>query len=528
MNDNNMNVQNPENAAPKASNAKKKNRRVLKTGSYSVAVSVIVIAIVVVINLVVSVLPKSATEIDMSAESVFSLGDTTKGILEGIKEDIKLYYICEEGQEDTRVERIVNSYGELSDKITVVRVDPAIDPNFVSKYTNESLESNSVIAVSDKRSAVVGYDDMYMYYLDGYGDLSYSEYQQYVTQYYYSMGQYPSTTADRLFYGERDITSAVARAAEDSIPKIYYTTGHGEMGLSSKYTGYIETENYELASLALVSEGVPEDAEAVIIYAPTLDISAEEAETLKTYIKGGGDIVLITGYEVNVGASMPNLSSVCEMMGMKSEDGLVYEGSKSNYYNNPQYPKYDNPRYLFPIIGSNGPTSPVSLLDSSNIAVLMPYSHGISAIEGAEGVTVTPVLSTTTSAYLKKTVDENTPVAKADGDVEGQFMVAAASTYSDDAENADGGRMVWYSSIAVIDDSVDQMTWGNSQLFIATLHWMSSKKTEPISIIGKNVSTTLLTVTSQTADTWKTVLCIVVPLVVAGIGFAVWCVRRRK
>ena len=66
----------------------------------------------------------------------------------------------------------------------------------MSKYTNESLESNSVIAVSDKSSAVVGYDDMYMYYLDGYGDLSYSEYQQYVTQYYYSTGsirQLPQT-----------------------------------------------------------------------------------------------------------------------------------------------------------------------------------------------------------------------------------------------------------------------------------------------------------------------------------------------
>ena len=140
---------------------------------------------------------------------------------------------------------------------------------------------------------------------------------------------------------------------------------------------------------------------------------------------------------------------------------------------------------------------------------------------------MTPGLSTTTSAYIKKTVDENTTVAKADGDIEGQFMVAAASTYSDDAENADGGRMVWYSSISVIGDSVDQMTKGNSQLFIATLHWMSSK-TESISIIGKNVSTTLLTVTSQTASAWKTVLCIVVPLVVAGIGFVVWCVRRRK
>lgn len=254
---------------------------------------------------------------------------------------------------------------------------------------------------------------------DGYGDLSYSEYQQYVMQYYYSTGRIRQPPR-QAFLRRARYNLRRCESAEDSIPKIYYTTGHGETGLSSKYTDYIETENYELASLALVSEGVPEDAEAVIIYAPTLDISAEEAETLKTYIKGGGDIVLITGYEVNVGASMPNLSSVCEMMGMKSEDGLVLEGSQSNYYN--------NPLYLYPIIGSNGPTSPVSLLDSSNIGVLMPYSHGISAIEGAEGVTVTPVLSTTTSAYLKKTVDENTTVAKADGDVEGQFMVAAAST----------------------------------------------------------------------------------------------------
>ena len=140
---------------------------------------------------------------------------------------------------------------------------------------------------------------------------------------------------------------------------------------------------------------------------------------------------------------------------------------------------------------------------------------------------MTPVLSTTTSAYIKKTVDENTTVAKADGDIEGQFMVAAASTYSDDAENADGGRMVWYSSISVIGDSVDQMTKGNSQLFIATLHWMSSK-TESISIIGKNVSTTYLTVTSQTASAWKWTLCIVVPGILIVAGFAVWGVRRRK
>ena len=63
-------------------------------------------------------------------------------------------------------------------------------------------------------------------------DVDKRQYQQYVTQYYYSTGQYPSTTADRLFYGERDITSAVARAAEDSIPKIYLSLIHICIGIT--------------------------------------------------------------------------------------------------------------------------------------------------------------------------------------------------------------------------------------------------------------------------------------------------------
>ena len=38
----------------------------------------------------------------------------------------------------------------------------------------------------------------------------------------------------------------------------------------------------------LTADAVPEDAAAVVLNAPTKDISAEEAERLRTYLAGGG------------------------------------------------------------------------------------------------------------------------------------------------------------------------------------------------------------------------------------------------
>ena len=57
----------------------------------------------------------------------------------------------------------------------------------------------------------------------------------------------------------------------------------------------MEKENIDLAELSLLTEeGVPEDADCVLIYAPQTDISQDELEMLQKYLQAGGGLFLIT------------------------------------------------------------------------------------------------------------------------------------------------------------------------------------------------------------------------------------------
>lgn len=517
--DNNTEMKNtvsPEAENNPAGNSReiRKNRRILKSGSYTVAVSAVVIAIVIVINFLFSALPESYTEIDISKESLYTVGDTTKDIVGGLEENVTLYYICEEGKEEVQVEKMVNSYAELSDKLTVTKIDPGVNPNFVSQYTSEDVKSNSIIAVSDKRTTVAAYNDFYRYNVDGYAEMSYEEFNEFYYSYYYQYQSVPEYSM--LFYGEQAITSAVSYVVADDIPSLYYTTGHGETELSSTYAGYVTTENYNYESLSLLTSDIPDDAEAILIIAPTMDFTADETDALTKYVSGGGDVILITDYQSYSSESHPNLASFCASLGMKSADGLVMEGNTNRYIG-----KQNN---IVPIIGSTAESSPASRLESTNMYTLMPGSHGIVAAEDNEDWTVTPVLSTTDEAYLRTVIDENPTLSKQDSDIEGQYLLGAASSRTD----GEGGRFVWYSSSALIDETIDfYVSKGNSQMFIATLNWMAGK-TETISIIGKDVSVDPLTMTESTVSAWKTVLCVIVPVAVAVTGLVVWARRRRR
>ena len=55
--------------------------RAFRMGTYSVAVALIVIAIAFAVNLVVSKLPATATQLDMTEQGIFTLAEQTKSIV---------------------------------------------------------------------------------------------------------------------------------------------------------------------------------------------------------------------------------------------------------------------------------------------------------------------------------------------------------------------------------------------------------------------------------------------------------------
>ena len=98
----------------------------------------------------------------------------------------------------------------------------------------------------------------------------------------------------------------------------------------------IASDNLLLEDLSLLSEGeIPQDAAALLIYAPQSDLSESERDLILDYLQQGGRLLLVTDYSEE---ERPNLDAVTAYYGLSSVDGIVLEGDASrhmqgyNYY----------------------------------------------------------------------------------------------------------------------------------------------------------------------------------------------------
>ena len=78
---------------------------------------------------------------------------------------------------------------------------------------------------------------------------------------------------------------------------------------------------FQLDTFSLLSsDGVPEDADAVLIYAPESDISAEEADMLIGHLTDGGKLLVMAGPTED--GTLTNLYKVLSTYGVEAADGI--------------------------------------------------------------------------------------------------------------------------------------------------------------------------------------------------------------
>lgn len=261
--------------------------RSFRAGGYSLAAAAVVVAIAVAVNLVVGVLPADWTKIDLTSTGLYSLSSQTQQMVSALEEEVNVYWIVQSDTEDDTIGELLDRYEDLSKNLKVERKDPVVYPNFAQQYTSETLYNNSLIVVCGDRSRYISYYDIYV-----------TDYSSY----------YTTGTASTQFDGESQLTSAIDYVTNEDLPVVYTLTGHGESELPSSLSSGAEEENLLLEELTLLTEdAVPEDADALIIYAPQNDISADEKDMLLTYLQGGGKLLLVTDYSET---EMPNLAEV--------------------------------------------------------------------------------------------------------------------------------------------------------------------------------------------------------------------------
>ena len=411
----------------------KGNKKMLKHGSYSIAMTALMIAIVVILNLVIQEIPSKYREFDLSSQKLYTIGEQTEKILKNLKTDVNLYYIDQDGTESNDIEKLLEKYEEGSKHIKVEKKDPAVYPKFASQYTSEQLSNNSIIVECGEKSKVVDYQDMYE------TTINYQTYSQQVTG----------------FDGEGQLTSAINYVISEDMPVLYTLTGHEELSMSESMKETIQKSNIEIRDLNLLTE----ETACLFIFSPKTDIAAEEAEKIIGYLENGGKAIIVSDY---TDIEMPNFNSVLENYGVQPENGIVLEGDEDHYIAQNQY-------YLLPNIESHEINSNLS---SKSKYVLTALSPGIKSLENVrDTIKIDSILTTSDSAYQKTDLENMETTEKEDGDLEGPFPLAVSIT--EDLGDDKKTQIVYFASSAIFNDQMNATVSGaNYELLSSSLSWL--------------------------------------------------------
>ena len=351
----------------------------------------VAIAITIVLNVIVTDLN---LKIDTTAEKLYSLSANTEKVTKELKTPVNIYVLEETGKETAGLKEILNKYDKLNSNLTVTYKDPILYPTFANAYKKTS--SSTVTA----GSVIIENGDTGKYKVLSQTDL------------YGTTATDTSGVTLSSITIENAITNALGYVSTDVDGTIYYTSGHNELAIPTALKDASERANLTLTELDLLTAEMPSpDNSIVLVFSPHTDFTQEEIKKLTDFLDQGGKAMLF------MDANMPELTNYNELLsyyGIAHEQGVVIE-TDSNY----SLTSY--PTYLLPAMVSHDITNS---LTQSKLPVVVPFTSGIKNLNNARnGVTLTPLLSSSDQSYLKKNINPSTYEFE-DGDINGPVILA--------------------------------------------------------------------------------------------------------
>ncbi|MCR5268105.1 MAG: Gldg family protein [Lachnospiraceae bacterium] len=464
----------------------------IRRSAYSTGLIAVAIAAAVLINYGVTLLPDSVKQFDVTDEGLYRISDQTKAVLSGLSEDVTVYVLNSKDQADTILDRMVGKYADASEHIHVEYKDPALYPEFASKYSDDSIETNSLIVESAKRSKVIPNGTMYETEMD------YETYSQKVTG----------------FDGEGRLTSAIAYVTGDDLPILYQVCGHGELAISGALQTTFEKENVTLSDINLMEvDQIPEDAAGIVILAPTEDYSKEDAAKIKQYLNDGGKALVVTTWTEE---KLTNLLSVFEEYGLTLTSGLVVDPAASYYY--------QNPYILLPDVNTSVISSELFMQKRN---VLVPYAQGIKVSESDEegAPDISEILTSSGDSYAKAGADMENWDYEA-GDEVGPFALGIyLNKLHDDMSETE---LLWLTTENMLSEEANAMTANANYELLGNMVARMKGEESAISIPVKKYMADNFTIPRGVFFFGFAVTTLLIPAILIGIGLVIWLSRRKK
>jgi hypothetical protein len=268
-----------------------------KHGSVSLALVIVIIAAVILLNAIFTALSdKYLWYLDMTADSVYTLSDAAKAMLDkefNTDKPVTVIFcaekdVLERSAEQRMAHNTIRDIANLYDNIEVKYVDIYTNPSAVTPYklhTSQSINSQSIIIASENANGTM-------------------ECRVHSLASLFYMNQ--STGAATGYHGEQKLISSLLAVTQDQMPIVCFTINHGEAdnpNLTSLATVLYET-GYEYKGIDLTTEDIPEEARLLVIFDPQNDFasandvgSTDELAKIDAFLEGRNSVMAFVDNE---------------------------------------------------------------------------------------------------------------------------------------------------------------------------------------------------------------------------------------
>ena len=469
----------------------------LSRTSYTIILLCIIIAAYIALNLLVKKI--NLNDIDLTADKVYSLSDTSKNIAKSIETDVNILLINMSNVQS--VIDFANQYARENDKVKVQEMtDINKYPELTAKYSLTDTTSVIIIQCGDK-DKLLTVSDLYTY---------------------------DYTTYEEKDLTEEAMTNALIDVTTTNRPQIYFLAGHNDNLMSYLYAfkQSLSDEANDVEDLDLLTTGeIPEDCSALVITTLNNDLKDIERDAIMEYIKKGGKIILFSDANVTK-IDMPNFQKVLDEYGVSISEGILLEQDSSKMLSG-------SPSAI--IVTVNPGTSVTQNINmTTNACFINSAKINLKEAEDLKELGVEAEILATTSekTFYRKDLAIET-ASKTDGDEEGSVTVGALLTKTIDDDTT--SKLIVYSNNMFITNmqfSINDQYYlyafefyNNEDLALNSVAYLTER--DDTIMIRKNTETTTYTVTEQQQYIILTII-FAVPALIIIIGLIVWQVRRRK
>ncbi len=440
---------------------------------------------------------------DWTSSKIYTLSEKSLNVLKGLTKDVRVVVLMTPSTPlFSETKELLGRYEAASPKIKVEFIDPERDPLRTKALAQEFGVStaNTVVFTSEGRKKYVTSDQL--------ADYDYSGMQ---------MGQTPKLKG---FKGEEQFTAAILGVVNPKVPKIYFTTGHGEhdpdgMDVNgySQLRDAIKRDNFEVEKTTLLSGAVPADCDLLVVAGPKAPFTDPEKAALKAYLDKGGRALVMLDPVIGDRAQSSGLEELLKGYGVQVDNDIVVDPAR-------RLPFFD----LSAVYANEFRSHPV-VDGMQDLAVLLPVARSVTTVS-APGASSTILLTTSDKGWGETdlaAIAAGKPVAKDAKDIPGPVSLGVAAQSEKNKET--GWRLVVFGNSAFATNQY-LANAGNSNLALNAVNWLANQ-VQALGIAPRSPEQVQLFLSETQMSHVLLISLIGLPGCAILLGVAVWWRRRR-